>query len=419
MRILKEFFTFVRPAAHSPYSPSSYDRWSAEACPASVRISDGIFLPEQDYTKRGTLAHSVAEAVFHKEAYFEEFPSKLLLDVGMWEREHPGDYANMLAHGYDYAQVIQEWMDPQKVGKILWHGLEKALPIIPEKNVYGTGDCIIIGTKAAVVIDYKYGQKAVAPDSPQLKGYAVAIWRHLMDVPADYKFYTVVHQPNVSPIAKYAEVPADEIKRVFEDMWRAVDLSKDLSCGPKEGAHCFWCPAKRTSDPMKKCPAIKDRAINAAAENFSGFFKDIKGTVTVIDRDYEARRNAAAVKLLLMKDFLMDTIKDLEEEYSLRVSQGEVFPELSMETEFGNREWIEKDPKVLCNTLRATLPGFEPLKLIPAEYKVKTITEIEKELKNKTCLTGLTTQRGKKVLKIKNEATINLLSTMLGMTTKE
>jgi hypothetical protein len=421
IKILPQFFTFKKPAAHSPYGPSSLERWHKDACPASVPMSEGIVLPRQAYSDEGELAHALSEAVYNKENYFQEIPAELIFKINQFgdrpDVKNPNVYSEMLQHAYTYVDLIQDWMSEEKIGKLLWHGLERGLPIIPEKNVYGTGDCVIIGTKAAVIIDFKYGRgKIVSGDSLQLLAYAVGVWRYLENLPRDYKFYSVVCQPRVSIAPKVAEADSHRIQQVYNEIWESVELSTKPGIQPVEGDHCFWCPAKRTTDPQRKCSLIKGRAEKIVRGDLAPLLRVLNGNVEVIDRAYENRRDEAARKVLAMKEFLIDTLENLEEEYRDRILGGENIIGLTVENEFGNREWNEKDPAVLENILRQRVPDVNPIKIEPAKSKLKTITEIEKESKIKDCLVGLTVRRSKKVLKVQDDAKINALSEMLRLT---
>lgn len=421
IKVLPGFFNFKKPSEHSPYGPSSLERWHKDACPASVPLSEGIHLPSNKHAEEGTLAHSLGEALYNKEAYFMEIPPELILQINMFgmreDVNNPNIYSEMLGFLYGYVDLISEYMSEEKIGKILWHGLEHAMPIIPEKNVFGTGDVVIIGTKAAVVIDLKYGVgKVVAENAIQLQAYAVAVWRHLENIPADYKFISVVYQPRVSLAPKVSIADSARMDQVFREMWESVEISKSPGVQPKEGSHCFWCPAKRTTDPLKKCPAIKQKAFDVASGEMSSLVRVLNGQVQVVDVDYERRRDETARKLLAMKEYLIDTLENLAEEYTDRILKGEKFSGLSVEDELGNREFIEKNPDALTELLRSKVPDVNPIKIIPATTKVKTITEIEKESKIKDPLVGLTQRKVKKVLKIQDDATIQALSEMLRLT---
>lgn len=421
IKILPQFFTFKKPSEHSPYGPSSLERWHKTACPASIKMSEGIHLPDNKYAEEGTLAHELGEALYNHEAYMEEIPPALIFKIGMFgmrqDINKPEIYSEMLQNLYGYVDCIKEFMSEEKIGKILWHGLEHGMPIIAEKNVFGTGDCVIIGTKAAVVIDLKYGVgKVVTENAIQLQAYAVAIWRHLQNIPEDYKFYSVVYQPRVSFAPKVSVADATRMQQVFNEIWESVDAANTPGILPVEGSHCFWCPAKRTTDPSKKCKAIKDRTETLARGEMSSLVRVLQGKVEVVDVEYERRRDEAARKLLSMKEHIIDTLENLEEEYTTRILSGERFVGLSVEDEFGNRTFIEKDQAKLVELIKAKVPDINPLKVIPASTAVKTITEIEKESKIKDCLVGLTMRRSKKVLKVAEESTIQALSEMLRLT---
>lgn len=416
IRIRPELFNFKKPAAHSPYGPSSFERWQIGACPASVPLSEGIVLPREKYSDEGELAHSVAEAIFRQDYYSLPIPAEVERDVLMWEYQHPGETMAMYAHGYEYSNVIQEWMDPAKVGTILYHNLEKGLPVIVEQGVYGTGDCIIIGTKASVVIDYKYGKgKIVKGDAPQLQVYAVALWRYLENLPADYVFYSVVFQPRVSPVPQVASFTPAHMDSMFKHIWASVDESKKPGIKPNRGSHCFWCPARRTTDHTRKCPAIKNEVYEVVEGDLMNLLATTQGDIARVDNDLERRRDAAAVKALSMKSFIIDTLENLEEEYKARILAGEIIQGLKVDTEFGNRSFAIEDEKKLAEELSKRFPQLQPYKIIPETKKIKTITEIEKELKDKQALDGLTIRKGKKVLVADQEQTTKLISEMLNL----
>lgn len=414
--IREEFLSYIKPSDHSPYGPSSYDRWRKGACPASIRLSEGIVLPRQKYSDEGTLAHSVCEAVFREEFFSIPFPSKLRTEMDFWEMENPGGTAPMLQHAYEYSNVIKNWMDESKIGKLIFLGLEKSIPVIKEKNVYGTGDCIIIGSKACVVIDYKYGRgKLVKGDAPQLQVYAVGVWRYLLNLPEDYLFHTIVFQPRVSPIESSASFDVNHMQMMFNEIWESVEESKNPNNQPNKGDHCFWCPASRTTDPLKKCRAIKDNVFEVVEGDLYDLLKKTSGEIPALDMEYERKRNKAVAELLSISDFIIDTITSLKEEYTERILAGETFEGLQLEEEVGNRTYYIDDPIKMAKELKEKFPQLEPFKEIPATKKLKTITEVEKELKIKDGLAGLTVRKVKKKLVADDKEVTSRLSTMLGL----
>lgn len=377
---------FVRPSEHSTYSPSSMDRLIA--CPASIKICESIPPePEADYATEGTIAHSHAEASFYYEMLGAPISYDLSMKVASLKSSH-----DILAGSQMYVKEIQSWLGNPEVGRVLWYGLERGVPIFPEKGAFGTGDCIIVGDRGAVVIDYKFGKKKVHADSMQLKAYAAGVLRYLQDVPEDYRIYTVIVQPRVDVAASVHCYSVDEIREFLAVIADMITQSETPNLQPNRGdkKHCFWCPANRTSDPRLKCPALRSELTTVAEEDLRGYLRTLSEPVDSLSQE-NTKRDEALKKLIALAPTVAQAAQKAKEEFEFRLNAGEKIPGVAFTATEGDRKWIHSDEATMWETLANSFPEFKGqlVKNIPATVKLKTLGEIEK-LVGKGKLNGLT-----------------------------
>lgn len=404
---------FVRPSAHSKYSPSSAERWWYDACSASLRLSEGVATEESKYAKEGTLAHSLSEAKFLNQMFFQPIDPMIYMQIAAFEKEQGREVlAEMNAHAEDCAGIYFEWLRATHIiGDVLWFGVERGVPVFPEKDCYGTGDFIIIGTKAAVVIDFKYGVGKVVPASSlQLRVYLAGIFRHLRNIPQDYKFISVVFQPRVDASPGVAEFTPSQINQDLNDCWKSIIASEDRSALPRIGSYCFFCPANRPIDPNKRCPAKQKVALEAAALPFQEYLKDLTAPV---DNPLakNTRRDQAIVKLLSIKTFLNDTIKELEEEVQARILGGEIFEGVELVDVPGNRAFAYSEEQVET-AIKKAYPQVEVFK---TERKLRGISDLEKEIGQKDILTPLTQRKVSKQLRVIEDKQREMIQKLIQM----
>lgn len=397
---------FVRPSPHSAFSPSSIDRWIA--CPASVKLSKGIpEEPESPWAREGTLAHAVCEATFRNLHYGVPYPVDLQLDLVKFDKDNGGGSDEMFHHASSYAEVIVAWLnDKERVGDVLWFGLERGIPIIPEEGCFGTADCVIVGSKGSVVIDYKYGKgKAVKAETPQLKAYAAGVARYLSGASADYKVHAVVFQPRTDFDPKHTCYEYSELLNFLDHVYGAIEESKKEGLSPIDGNHCFWCPARRTKDINLKCPVIRDAPIKAAQENFGKFLADMQAPVKSL-ADPNPNRDAAMLKIMALAPMINQLAKDAEEEFTFRIEKGEHVEGVALVQKAGSRKYNAESDADAAKMIEETL-GVDPWKVINTK-KLRTITEIEKEV-GKGKLDSITYKPLKKALVILDEKTRDIL----------
>ena len=260
IKIKPSFFTFKRPSDHSRFSPSATDRWMA--CPYSIRASEGIPNETSVYAEAGTLAHQVCED--YANHYFFDGPMTLTLKEASDQDRHNAE---------GWVDVINGWINHHSIGDVLFFDLEVSLPIFPELGCFGTADALVIGTKGCAVIDYKNGTgHSVGAATPQLRTYLVSLQQYVEGLTEDYSFNAIVYQPNLDDIPREITYSLSDIENHGQQILEAIRQADDPAIQPTTGSHCYWCPAKRTKDKHKKCPAIVQQDIEVASTRFDEFF---------------------------------------------------------------------------------------------------------------------------------------------------
>lgn len=127
--------------AHALLSASSAHRWLA--CPPSAVAAEAYPNKDTEYTREGTLAHEVAEAMASGRAGLR------------WANSRNDITQEMLECAQGYADYIQEQIKSDTAVVLLEQRVDFS-PWVPEG--FGTTDCIILQDDTMDVIDYKYGQ---------------------------------------------------------------------------------------------------------------------------------------------------------------------------------------------------------------------------------------------------------------------
>lgn len=262
IRMKPAFWAFNPEGEHSALGPSSYGRW--KACPASVELSRGIYIPDKSYNIRGTLCHNIAEAIVRREYLTMPYMLPWQVTEALKKREQEeGDSDDILWVSRGALDAVEYFS--QMVGEIKYILFEQKIPILGE--MWGSADVAIIGTEACVILDYKFGNTKVKADAEQLKAYLMGIFNNMEFVPDTYNFIAGIYQPSIN-------VGYDEY---LYSKWDMIDglaiLAEDIQATkqpdiyPNDGSHCFFCPAAQTSAPERKCPMIKMKMHDKAAEN--------------------------------------------------------------------------------------------------------------------------------------------------------
>jgi len=403
MTIHPNLQSFVKPADHAKYSPSSADRWWG-GCEYSVKASEDIPNESNKYAEEGTTAHAVCEAYYREQMIGLSFPLDLQLDMA----KYPDKGAEMMDAAAEFFDVCTYWMNTDKVGKVLWYGQERGIPVFPEFGCYGTGDFIIIGENASVVIDFKYGRRPVSASSKQLKVYAAGIARHIDKVKADYGIFAVVHQPRVEPAVKEIYYPITELYQSLGSIQASIKKSERNDNEPQEGSHCFWCPARKAKDESKRCKLIVNKPLQLVQENFAKFMADSNLVPdTVVSK---VKRDEAIVKLMTLLPIIQSVVEQSKEDFLNRMAAGEHIPGVTIANRYGNREFNSVDDADSAAMIIDLFPDINPYRVVSAT-KLKTLGQLEKEV-GKGNLDPILKKKITKEVKILDETEKKIINSM-------
>lgn len=376
IQIHPDLTNFVRPSPHSTFSPSASDRWDEDACSFSINYCKNIPEETSIYAAEGTLAHSVAEQYFY--SWIQGIP--LSPEFQMQLVTETKDNGQEMIEGSEmYRQMIAFYlMNKELVGDILYYGLERGIPIFPEKGAFGTGDFLLIGTKASVIGDYKFGRKPVHADSFQLRSYAAGVRRYLFNLPEDYKFIAVIVQPRTDSTPKVHEYSVQEMDQTLEKIWRSIIASERTDLQPNKGNWCHFCPANQTKNPALQCPLIKGKYQEALDSDFDQLLKDYHAPVTSFNAP-NIKRDHAMMKLIAIAPYINSLASSALAEFEFRILEHkETIPGVGIEEKLGNRRWALDDEFAVAARLKLVYPQLDPM--IQPPKKMKTITQIEKEV---------------------------------------
>ena len=183
--------------AHALLSASSAHRWLK--CPSSAIAAEGYTNEGTEFTREGTLAHEIAEAVTQARL------------AGQRTLPNWGD--NFDKEMVDCAEAYADYIQEQIRDEHRLVLLEQRVDFhewVPDG--FGTADCIIIQGDVMDVIDYKYGKGVAvsAEDNPQMKLYGLGALY-------DYGFLADVQtvrlhifQPRINNVSVY-ELTVDKL----------------------------------------------------------------------------------------------------------------------------------------------------------------------------------------------------------------
>jgi hypothetical protein len=236
--------------AHSPIGASSYYRW--KACPASVRLSEGLNSPDTPEAIQGNRAHDCA-AIWIKNNLC---PSSRFTDLEQEDFDAVEvyvDFVNSLRNEPD----LRYWIETKFDLSNIYPGL------------YGTADFVCYSSRheKLVVVDYKHGvgMPVEVKGSSQLQYYSVGAMLQL-NLPVK-SVELVIVQPRCphpeGPIRKWQTTPKalqSFLDQLVSDAKRTADPEAELSVGD----WCKFCPAAAVN-----CPAVREKSLELASESFS------------------------------------------------------------------------------------------------------------------------------------------------------
>ena len=301
-----------RSRDHSLLNASSAHRWLA--CPPSAVAAEAYPPQDTDFTREGTLAHEVAEAVAKGQLLSENENRDGVAD---------GITQEMIDCAIGYRDYIQEQI-PGDDALVLLEQRVDFSPWVPEG--FGTADCIIIQGNTMDVIDYKYGKGVAvsAVNNPQEMLYGLGA---LNDYGFAYSIKSVrlhIYQPRLNNVS-VDELTTEQLTDWGDKTVRPTAAKAVQGKGKyNAGEHCRFCPH-----------AGRCRALTKVCTEYITV-RDMTAAVPVL-----AAWEVADV--LQMEPLVSLWFKRVKEQALTSMLNGEQVPGYKVvEGKLGNRKWTDE-----------------------------------------------------------------------------
>jgi hypothetical protein len=291
--------------AHALLSASSAHRWLA--CPPSAVAAEAYPNQDTDFTREGTLAHEVAEAVASNKTW----------------RPPAGVDQEMIECAAGYRDYIQEQIKGDEAVILLEQRVDFS-PWVPDG--FGTCDCIILQGDTMIVIDYKYGVgvPVSAIDNPQMKLYALGALNDFGFVYDVKKFEMHIYQPRINNVS----VDKGTVEELISWADKTVkSIAEKAAKGEGEfcaGSHCKFCPhAGKCRELTKTCTDFVET-------------HDLRVAIPKL-APHEI------TEVLAMEPVIALWLKRVKEQALIAMLNGEDIPGYKVvEGKLGNRKWIDE-----------------------------------------------------------------------------
>ena len=295
--------------AHALLSASSAHRWLA--CPPSAVAAEAYPSQDTEYTREGTLAHEVAEAVAR--SYF----------MGTTCAPKDGADAEMIECAESYRDYIREQITSDSATVLLEQRVDFS-QWVPDG--FGTCDCIILQGGTMTIVDYKYGQgvPVSAVGNPQMMLYALGAWS---DYGFAYDIETVemhIFQPRIDNISADKLPLQDLLTWALEVVAPTAALAAKGEGEYKPGEHCRFCPhAGRCRALTKVCTTYVET-------------HDLRAAVPVLSPQEVA-------DVLAMEPLVNLWLKKIKAQALTTLMEGGEIPGYKVvEGKLGNRKWTDE-----------------------------------------------------------------------------
>lgn len=347
---------------HALLSASSSARWLA--CPPSAVAAEAYPNEGTEFTREGTLAHEVAEAM-----------ARGNFDAITWQK-HKGDGTDegYTAEMVDCAEGYADYIDEQTKSDTAVVLLEQRVDFSPwVPDGFGTADCIIIQDNEMHVIDFKYGKgvQVSAEDNPQMKLYGLGALNEFGFAYDVEKVHLHIYQPRINNVSVF-ELTADELLTWGEKTVKPIAQKAAKGKGTyKAGEHCRFCPhAGKCRTLTKVCTEyVETHGIKAPVQKLAPW---------------------EVADILAMEPVLNLWLKNVREMALTSMLNGEEVPGYKVVAGRGSRAWTNE--LEVADTLKAA--GYSQEDITKTE--LLSVAAMEKALGKKKAAELLTNYTQKK-----------------------
>lgn len=376
--------------AHALLAPSSAKRWMT--CTPSARLEATVPNKDTAYTREGTIAHAMAEAILRDllDQNLDHFPdaaeyltsrSGIILAEFCRTAEHEGlDWKEMAETVYEhYVRLVYESYlgakleDPEAV--LLIESKLQLAEFIPEG--FGSSDAVLIYGTTLEVFDLKYGKgvKVEAEENAQMMCYALGAYC------GQGEFYDIANvrmtiiQPRLRHESSWAMTAPDLLNWAHNKLKPAALKAWKGEGEQTPGEHCRFCKV------AAKCKALANYTLSVTED------KTEPGLMSLEE----------IAKLLPHFATIKSWISSVEEFALDAALEGDTIPGYKV-VEGRSVRKISNAAEAMARLEGNGIPAENYLK--PAE--LKTITDLEKTLTKK----GFKTILGDLVIKPEGKPTL-------------
>lgn len=376
--------------AHALLAPSSAKRWMT--CTPSARLEATVPGKDTAYTREGTIAHAMAEAILRDlleqkctcfpdaGEYLTSRSGVVLMEFCRTAEREGFDWKEMAETVYEHycrpvyeAYLGAQLQDPEAV--LLIESQLKLAEFIPEG--FGSSDAVLIYGSTLEVFDLKYGKgvKVEAERNPQMMCYALGAYC------GEGEFYDIANvrmtiiQPRLRHESSWS-ITAPDLLYWAHNVLKPAALKAWKGEGPQTpGEHCRFCRV------AAQCKAL------------AAYTLDVAGTKT--EPGLMSLEEVAA--LLPHLSTIKSWIASVEEFALDKALEGESIPGYKLV----EGRSVRKISNPALAIERLELSGIDPASFLrPAE--LKTISDLEKTLTKK----GFNTIIGDLVIKPEGKPTL-------------
>jgi hypothetical protein len=357
--------TAASEPAHSPYGPSSAERWLN--CPASIRATRGMPDTDSDWSTEGTAGHTLSEW-----ARLEDKPTSYWLGEKIQVEQVDGTTVEVKVDS-EMVTAIQEFVDyvNQFDGE---HHVEVRVyykEYVPDG--FGTLDHATLAAMIARITDLKYGKgvQVFAEWNEQLLCYALGVLLEWDWLYGFKKFILTIHQPRLDHVDTWEISREDLLKWAKEVLIPGYKRTLDPKAEFNPGEWCQFCKIKATcrartehkfrllqsefTNLNELKPSNPDVLENDDLAAVRKHFKEIKAWMAAIDSHIfsELRKGHACGDLKIVDGrssrVLVGEQKDLVRDFAKHgVSKAELYEEPSLKSPHA----LEKEVKGLAPLLK-------------------------------------------------------------------